>query len=136
MYKHFLGFNKQKILYGTSDGHVGLVNLSPENGTIIWEISTKSASGMFLHIFVLVIICLRDLHYVFYYSTSNDIECLRIDYRFIRTYRCITRIHCLFLFVAITILEIYRILSEYFKAAFFNHCAVELRLTNRPIVGL
>nr|CDP96655.1 BMA-OSM-12 [Brugia malayi] len=38
------GFNKQKVLYGTKDGHLGLVDLSPETGTLIWEIPTKNAS--------------------------------------------------------------------------------------------
>ncbi|KAK6102274.1 hypothetical protein QQG55_7810 [Brugia pahangi] len=38
------GFNKQKVLYGTKDGHLGLVDLSSETGTLIWEIPTKNAS--------------------------------------------------------------------------------------------
>ncbi|EJW70949.1 hypothetical protein WUBG_18143, partial [Wuchereria bancrofti] len=38
------GFNKQKVLYGTKDGHLGLVDLSSESGTLIWEIPTKNAS--------------------------------------------------------------------------------------------
>ncbi|VDO63253.1 unnamed protein product [Onchocerca flexuosa] len=44
------GFNKQKILYGTKDGHLGLIDLSPENGTLIWEISTKNTSGKYSNI--------------------------------------------------------------------------------------
>ncbi|KAL4003252.1 hypothetical protein ACH3XW_6820 [Acanthocheilonema viteae] len=40
------GFNKQKVLYGTKDGHLGLVDLSPENGTLMWEILTKSTSAI------------------------------------------------------------------------------------------
>ncbi|CAG9536210.1 unnamed protein product [Cercopithifilaria johnstoni] len=40
------GFNKQKVLYGTKDGHLGLVDLSPENGTLLWEISTNSTSAI------------------------------------------------------------------------------------------
>ncbi|VDK82988.1 unnamed protein product [Litomosoides sigmodontis] len=40
------GFNKQKVLYGTKDGHLGLVDLSPENGALIWEIATKSTSAI------------------------------------------------------------------------------------------
>ncbi|VDM92325.1 unnamed protein product [Onchocerca ochengi] len=40
------GFNKQKILYGTKDGHLGLIDLLPENGTLIWEISTKNTSAI------------------------------------------------------------------------------------------
>ncbi|EFO21233.2 hypothetical protein LOAG_07257 [Loa loa] len=40
------GFNKQKVLYGTKDGHLGLVDLSPESGTMLWEIPTKSTSAI------------------------------------------------------------------------------------------
>ncbi|MCP9257568.1 Bardet-Biedl syndrome 7 protein [Dirofilaria immitis] len=33
-----------KVLYGTKDGHLGLIDLSPESGKLIWEIPTKSTS--------------------------------------------------------------------------------------------
>uniref|UniRef100_A0A915PRH4 Bardet-Biedl syndrome 7 protein n=1 Tax=Setaria digitata TaxID=48799 RepID=A0A915PRH4_9BILA len=40
------GFNKQKVLYGTTDGHLGLIDLAPENGTLLWEIPTQSTSAI------------------------------------------------------------------------------------------
>ncbi|VDK49346.1 unnamed protein product [Anisakis simplex] len=39
------GGNKQRVLYGTKDGRLGLVDLPPKDGTVAWEVSTKSTSG-------------------------------------------------------------------------------------------
>uniref|UniRef100_A0A915D3S4 BBS7 beta-propeller domain-containing protein n=1 Tax=Ditylenchus dipsaci TaxID=166011 RepID=A0A915D3S4_9BILA len=40
------GFNKQKVLYGTRNGKIGLVDLSPTEGIICLEIDTKSFSAV------------------------------------------------------------------------------------------
>uniref|UniRef100_A0A914RIU2 Uncharacterized protein n=1 Tax=Parascaris equorum TaxID=6256 RepID=A0A914RIU2_PAREQ len=36
---------KQRVLYGTKDGRIGLVDLPPTDGTLVWEIPTQSTSG-------------------------------------------------------------------------------------------
>lgn len=33
------------MLFGTKNGRLGLVELPPDNGQIIWEIKTQSSSG-------------------------------------------------------------------------------------------
>lgn len=53
LYDTIAGFNKQKVLYGTKDGHLGLVDLSPESGTLLWEIPTKSTSGIYSMLFLI-----------------------------------------------------------------------------------
>ncbi|VDN04159.1 unnamed protein product [Thelazia callipaeda] len=40
------GLSKQKVLYGTKDGNIGLLELPPENGILIWEVPTKSSSAV------------------------------------------------------------------------------------------
>uniref|UniRef100_A0A914BVH0 Bardet-Biedl syndrome 7 protein n=1 Tax=Acrobeloides nanus TaxID=290746 RepID=A0A914BVH0_9BILA len=40
------GYNRQKVLYGTKSGRLGLVDLQTSTGAILWEISTKSSSGV------------------------------------------------------------------------------------------
>ncbi|KAI1731833.1 bardet-Biedl syndrome 7 protein like protein [Ditylenchus destructor] len=40
------GFNKQKVLYGTKNGHIGLVDLSTSNGELCFEMETKSFAAV------------------------------------------------------------------------------------------
>uniref|UniRef100_A0A9J2PPS3 Ciliary BBSome complex subunit 2 middle region domain-containing protein n=1 Tax=Ascaris lumbricoides TaxID=6252 RepID=A0A9J2PPS3_ASCLU len=40
------GFSKQRVLYGTKDGRIGLVDLPPTDGTLVWEIPTRSSSAI------------------------------------------------------------------------------------------
>uniref|UniRef100_A0AC34GRH9 Uncharacterized protein n=1 Tax=Panagrolaimus sp. ES5 TaxID=591445 RepID=A0AC34GRH9_9BILA len=40
------GYNKQKVLYGTKSGRLGLVDLQTDGGIVCWEISTKSSGGI------------------------------------------------------------------------------------------
>lgn len=47
----FIGFNKQKVLYGTKNGCIGLVDLYPTEGILCYEINTQtSASWLFYKI--------------------------------------------------------------------------------------
>uniref|UniRef100_A0A7E4UX88 BBS2_C domain-containing protein n=1 Tax=Panagrellus redivivus TaxID=6233 RepID=A0A7E4UX88_PANRE len=40
------GYNKQKVLYGTKSGRLGLVDLQKESGIINWESPTQTAGGI------------------------------------------------------------------------------------------
>lgn len=40
------GYNKQKVLYGTKNGRLGLVDLQNESGTICWDVATQSSGGI------------------------------------------------------------------------------------------
>ncbi|KAE9550142.1 hypothetical protein FO519_006654 [Halicephalobus sp. NKZ332] len=40
------GYNKQKVLYGTKSGRLGLVDLQNESGNICWDIATQSSGGI------------------------------------------------------------------------------------------
>ncbi|CAD5220021.1 unnamed protein product [Bursaphelenchus xylophilus] len=40
------GFTKQKILYGTKNGRLGLLDLGEKSGRILWEIATSSSAAI------------------------------------------------------------------------------------------
>lgn len=42
---YVIGPDKQKVLYGTKNGMLGLVSLGTESSEIYWEIATKTYSG-------------------------------------------------------------------------------------------
>lgn len=40
------GFTKQKVLYGTKNGRLGLVNLEERSGSVIWELASSTSSAI------------------------------------------------------------------------------------------
>lgn len=40
------GYNKQKVLYGTKNGTLGLADIRENDVIVCWEVSTKTPAGL------------------------------------------------------------------------------------------